>query len=514
MNTLICAGGTGVRVLEAVLHLCAAGLGPDKLRLLVIDPDRSNGNGDRTSTLVDRYREGHRRFAATVGDGLRLFRTELDLLTVGSESGLKIWSPVSTSDQLQDLLKIHLLASTDTPADLWQLFFSRRELEMDLREGFRARPSVGAAAMSLVHLQADEQPWKLLLERIKNDLAEEAGARIFLTGSIFGGTGAATLFPIGRFLRERNDSKRLHLAAAPITPYFRFAAAAAQPGMAAVPDAARSEDFPTHTRGAVDFYRHLERKEAPPFDVLFWIGDSSPRTLEYAPGGTRQRNPAHLVEFLAALAAVEFFLAPTALRGSCYASAELAAGEVDSVTGTPVHWDDLPLVKRSRKQVQEALLRFWLSGVVHLGFAGPLVRQPEIDRDPRLVPWYWQRFARNGETLQSEDNREGLEFLDDFFANYHFPWWQQVHLEETVQLANRVALPDNGTVRLDRLANALWPDRPGEADADAIDRFYSDLASVPKRLGGTAGTPAYLALLAHASDRFISREYKNLELED
>lgn len=513
MNTLICAGGTGTRVLEAVLHLCAAGFGPETMRLLVIDPDRANGNGDRTTTLVDRYREGHQRFGKSVGDDLRLFRTELDLLEVGRERGLKIWSPVSTTDRLRDVLKIDLLGGTSTPDDLWQLLFTRQEIEMDLREGFRARPSVGAAAMSLVALQADEPPWKLLLQRLENDLAQDTGAQIFLAGSIFGGTGAATLFPIGRFLRESlGASGRLHIGAALLTPYFRFAAAAADPSISSVAEAARSENFPTHTRAAVDFYRHLESFGEPTFDVQFWIGDNSPRTVEYAPGGTRQRNPAHLVEMLSALAALEFFAAPTALKGSCYAGAESLDGRANA-NGRPC-WQDLPLVRTNHAQLRRVLLRFWLTGIVHLGFAGPLVRRSELDRDPRLVPWYWQRFARRGEFLSTEDNEQALDFLDDFFVKYHFPWWQQLHAEDSVRLANRVALPDGDGIRLDRLANAEWPDQPGEADPDAIDRFYEELSSVPSKLGGTGGAAAYLALLAHAADRFIKREYQNFSVED
>ena len=515
MNTLICAGGTGTRVLEAVLHLCAAGLGPETLRLLVVDPDRSNGNGDRTSSLVDRYREGHRRFARHLGADLRLFRTELDLLEVGREAGLKVWSPVSTTDRLHDLLHINLLSAAELPEDLWQLFFTRQELAMDLREGFRARPSVGAAAMSLVELHAEEQPWKLLVERLENDTAVESGARVFLAGSIFGGTGASALFPIGRFLRDQVRSERLRLAAALLSPYFRFAAAAADPSQPAVPDAARSEDFPTHTRGAVDFYRHLDGYGEATFDTLFWIGDSSPRTVEFAPGGSRQRNPAHFVELIAALAALEFFAAPQALKGSCYAAAELRQGNDNEQDGTPVDWRDLPLVKLTHRELKQKILRFWLVGLVHLGFAGPLVRRPEIDRDPRLVPWYWRRFARRGESLAGEEEREALAFLDDFFAEYHFPWWQQLQEEPTVRLGNRAALPNGRELSLDRLANTLWPDRPGEADPAAIDRFYTDLALVPRKRGGTSGAAAYLALLAHAADRFVAREYEqNLAQED
>jgi hypothetical protein len=62
MDTLICAGGSGSRVLEAVIHLCADGLGPQKLRILVIDPDATNGCLNRTGKLVDTYQKVHQIF--------------------------------------------------------------------------------------------------------------------------------------------------------------------------------------------------------------------------------------------------------------------------------------------------------------------------------------------------------------------------------------------------------------------------------------------------------------------
>ena len=38
-NYVIGIGGTGARVVEARVHCCAAGLGPEQLSLLIVDPD-------------------------------------------------------------------------------------------------------------------------------------------------------------------------------------------------------------------------------------------------------------------------------------------------------------------------------------------------------------------------------------------------------------------------------------------------------------------------------------------
>ena len=508
MNTLICAGGSGVRVLEAVLQLCAAGLGPASLRLLVIDPDSANGSGARATALVESYLEGHRRFAGRLGDGLQLFQTELDLLDVGGRAaGLKTWSPIEKGQRLREVLNVDLLDSTGTPSELVRLFFTTEEIRMDLTQGFRGHPSVGAAAMSLVTLKTGEQPWRQLIEKLKGDLARDEGARIFLAGSVFGGTGASTFYPIARFLRSvpEVNHNRLKIAAGALSPYFRFEAATAGIDSAASRQAAKAERFPLATRSAVDFYERLRVSAVEknlPFDVFYWAGDDTPMSVPYAPGGPEQKNPSHFVELLTALAALDFFETPGAVQGSCYAGSNGASDEEACL-----EWRDLPLARLDREKVRLGLLRFFLTGAVHLGFAGPLVRLPDIDRAPYRVPWYWERFASKGDRLNTEESQAGLEFLDKFFRDHHFPWWTEVHGHTAVRLFNRAALNGGKDVRLDRLTNLLWPDRAGESDPDAIDAFYTEMMKVPKRQGGDGGAAAYLALLANAADRFIDSRY-------
>ncbi len=508
MNTLICAGGSGVRVLEAVLQLCAAGLGPASLRLLVIDPDSANGNGARVTTLVESYLEGHRRFAGRLGDGLHFFRTELDLLDVGGRAaGLKTWSPVEKGQKLREVLNVDLLDSTSTPPDLIRLFFTTEELKMDLTQGFRGHPSVGAAAMSLVTLKTGDQPWRQLIEKVRGDLARDEGARVFLAGSVFGGTGAATFYPIARFLRSvpEVNPDRLKIAAGALSPYFRFEAAAAGVDSAVSRQAAKAERFPLATRSAVDFYEHLRVNAVEgswPFNAFYWMGDDAPLSVPYAPGGPDQKNPSHFVELLTALAALDFFETPGAVQGSVYSGSN-GTGEDEA----SLEWRDLPLVRPDREGVRVGLLRFFLAGAVHLGFTGPLVRLPDIERSPYRVPWYWERFASKGDRLSTEESQASLDFLDRFFRDHHFPWWSDLHGHNAVRLFNRAALNGGKDIRLDRLANLLWPDRAGESDPDAIDAFYTEMMNVPRKQGGAGGAAAYLALLAHAADRFIDNRY-------
>lgn len=522
MDTLLCAGGSGLRVLESVLHLCAAGLGPEALRVLAIDPDGANGNGSEVAQLVTKYREGASRFRGRLGldakgQPINLFGTDLDLLEAeGGSRGLKIWSPIRTDQRLRDLLGVELLAGqgVEHGRELVSLFFTDQELAMELDQGFRGRPVVGAAAMSLVELQKDVQPWRQLIEKLRGDLQDPRGARVFLVGSVFGGTGASALYPLARFLETvpETNADRLTIAIGALVPYFRF-----ESGTAGAPEAfsrlaARAEDFAAATRAAVGFYQHV--KDTWPFRSMYWLGDSSPANVAYAPGGPAQRNPSHFVELLMGLAALGFFRQPDLVKGPSYAGSRGASGESAEGRAT-LGWPDVPLAGFEPAAVKRALLRFLLIASAHQGFLSDLMRRPELEAQPFLVPWYWDRFARKGDRFSQTANREALDFLDDFFASSHLPWWRELHSLDCVHLFNRAALNGDGAAKnLDRLGNLLWPDREGERDPAAFDEFYEELVRVDQRTGGERGGSAYLALLANAADRYIDRRYVRAGAEE
>ena len=86
-NVLIGIGGTGSRVIESVVHLCAAGYGPDKLHIFIIDPDSGNGNLTRTKTLIKQYSELRKNFQRTRTNPC--FRTEI---IIPPDDAQFIWS--------------------------------------------------------------------------------------------------------------------------------------------------------------------------------------------------------------------------------------------------------------------------------------------------------------------------------------------------------------------------------------------------------------------------------------
>jgi hypothetical protein len=472
MHTWIGAGGSSWRVLEAVLHLCAAGLGPPELRLLMIEPDKSNGNAERTLELIGKYQALQQRFAGKLGDkALNLFGTTLDLLPDGQQQGLKIWSPMvqGQAKRLRDLLQYDNLRSDDPRKSVAHLLFthsaSQSELSVDLDQGFLGHTAIGAAAMSLIWKERNRQPWQQLLQKITGDITDRGESRVFLVGSVFGGTGASAIYPVGQFLRAipsmnpniKLDASTLKIGVAALVPYFGFLSPPVDEADHGANDAirrrmaAKSEWFPLATRAAVEFYHHLQTHSEWPFDAMFWVGDNNLfQCADYALGGPQQKNPAHFVDFLAALASLEFLHMPVANKASYYAG---------PAQQNQCEWADLPLRHFSREEIQYKLLQFFLIGAVHLGFGNELLQYPQINSHPFYVPWYLKRFTGHDEyRLTNDKPQESLRLLAEYFACYHFPWWDQMHEPpQNMQLFNRVFRPiKNGCgVDLVQLASLL-----------------------------------------------------------
>ena len=516
MNTLICAGGSAQRVLTSVLQFCAAGLGPEELRILVVDPDGSNGNGAECRHLVDVYMQCHERFAGHLGSGIDVFKTKLDLLDDASlPMGVKVWSPIKPTDTLASVINYENLSphapSATTPPDVARLFFTEDEIGMALDQGFKGHTSVGAAAMSLVTQQADEQPWKQIADKIRQDVTSSRGSAVAVVGSVFGGTGASAIHPLVRFLRSTPQANhdRLHIAAVALVPYFRFEESTSTSGAASAL-AAKAEWFPLRTRSAVDYYKHLEDNREFDFDAIYWVGDNSPIPVGYAEGGPGQRNPAHFVDALAALAVLDYFQDPST-KGNQFAGSRIEAHR-DLGQGNVVDWPDLPLRSLKSDAVKWRALRMALGAAMHDGFFRTLFEMDQLDQQPSRVHWYYSRFARQGDHFSRQENRDDLQLLATFFSEHFLRWWGEITSPKGVLLMNHTVFSGDGngpvSIHLDRLRNIHGDDRPAERSAHAIDDFVECMDDVPGRAGGTRGVASYLSLLMHASELYLKRVYK------
>src|SRR5665811_395872 len=91
--TVFAVGGSGIRAMEPLVHLCAFGLGPRRLRLVLIDPDQSNAAVGQIRRLLDRYHAVRDHLSPASAPGT-YFRTEI-IETSGRTS---VWSPIADDE--------------------------------------------------------------------------------------------------------------------------------------------------------------------------------------------------------------------------------------------------------------------------------------------------------------------------------------------------------------------------------------------------------------------------------
>ncbi|MFQ3667031.1 MAG: hypothetical protein SNJ79_13545, partial [Sphingomonadaceae bacterium] len=271
------------------------------------------------------------------------------------------WRPAPASDAtLASILRTQDMSAPER--DLFGLLFRDEpgqsrdaEQHMPLDRGYSGRAHVGAAALiAAVHFDQREFHDRLL-ELLKQSSNQEV--RVFLLGSLFGGTGAAGFPTIARSIhgirkagqQQQVNGKRIKLGGALMLPYFSFR----DPED---PDAnvVRHTQLLPQARVALAFYDSLLGEERT-FDQLYIAGWDSFFDLPYhEPGKAAQKNPPLLPELLGALAAVEFFMADQIGTEADAPLGPLASSRSQGGQG-PVGWADLPVDRLDRKLVYHRL---------------------------------------------------------------------------------------------------------------------------------------------------------------
>ena len=136
----ISIGGTGAKVMEALTHLCIAGMLPNDERLYIaaIDPDVGNGNLERTATALNNFNV-FQNFS--VGNSTPLFKNKISIMRPFP------WNPTGHDKTLDDLIEFHHHSGSSV-GKLYEVLYTRRERDTMLNEGFRGHPSIGAAVLA------------------------------------------------------------------------------------------------------------------------------------------------------------------------------------------------------------------------------------------------------------------------------------------------------------------------------------------------------------------------------
>lgn len=423
-HVLIGVGGTGAKVVEAALYMFLAGIGPRKVIVGLVDQDKSNGNVNRTKKLINDIALFRQDFGGskdnrldweTDGDAGGCWLGSVDVQPL--MDGDPHWRPSEDGPRsLADILGRSNMEKEPGLVELFDVLFEpgKTEQDMSLAEGYRGRAHIGSAAM-LASLELGADGFKRKMEELIDQGGQNEQVRIFLVGSVFGGTGAAGFPTLSRALDAIREAKaqddeflrdQVRFGGALMLPYFGFD----DPKDKAA-NVVKNNDLMPQARAALEYYHHLFEHE-PVFDRFYVAGWEHFFRLGYhQAGATDQINPALPPELLGALAAIDFFesnLGPRKQSVPVMVSARGDAGELN--------WTDVPVETATRHQVYDRLGR-----LMRLALYWRYEVEPELKRRKEFLhsfqPWM-QYLAKDvkWDAHTPEARKRLLDLLNDYLV--------------------------------------------------------------------------------------------------
>lgn len=294
-------GGTGSRVLKSLLVLLSAGVrlpNTSEVVPIIIDPDKGAADLARTSDFIREYQQLNAYAKGVTADSSSAVQPTFFATPVNPPRSGLVLPLLAQSNKRFDESIGYATMSKEQKA-ITQLLFSGDVRKMSMEVGFKGNPNMG----SIVLNQFDEsEEFKAFLQDF------QPGDRIFIVGSIFGGTGASGFPLLVKTLRNLDALpgtlanaaviKEAMIGATTIFPYF----AVEQNDESAID----SSTFYSKTTAALSYYEHNMRE----LNHLYYVGDARTKALPNVEGGAQQQNPAHFVELASALAIYDFVSSP------------------------------------------------------------------------------------------------------------------------------------------------------------------------------------------------------------
>lgn len=310
-------GGTGMRCIEAFTHLCAFGMFDNTdVHLLALDTDKDNGNFTRLKNLKDAYlkTKGVNKEHSALSD--TFFSANLHYYEFSPD-----YSNKTTYSQLFNYDDTKF--SSPEKAEVADLLLSNNTKRFDLKHGYRAQTHLGSLLM--YHSIIEEVKKNNQNSELKKFIEELISAcasgkpRVFILGSVFGGTGASSIPIIPKAIKDAasiisnatNIQTNAYFGATLLTSYFSFPLPSDKDKLEQK-IIATSDKFSLNSQAAMMFYEADETVKRT-YQKFYMLGTDG---LDWKPskekdktvtGGDKQENDSHYIELSAAFAAWHFF---------------------------------------------------------------------------------------------------------------------------------------------------------------------------------------------------------------
>lgn len=316
-------GGTGMRCIESLIHLCGMGMFDDTdIYLLALDTDKDNGNFARLKEVKESYVKAKGTDASQ--------RTALKDTFFSANIHYYEFSP--NYEVKSDFKSVFNYGDTkfNNPEQtaIADLVLTENVENFNLRHGYRAQTHLGSMMMYHSILEAARSNQNNQLKSYLHKLiqvSQNGGAKVFILGSVFGGTGASSIPIIPQAISKAaeiisngaaNILNNAYFGSTLLTAYFNFKT----PTGAELENQkiiATSDKFALNSQVAMMFYDDDATVKST-YQKFYMLGTpgiewnpmAKKEQTETITGGASQRNDSHYVELLAACAALHFLRIP------------------------------------------------------------------------------------------------------------------------------------------------------------------------------------------------------------
>lgn len=281
-------GGSGSRVLRSLTMLLASGVQvSNNIIPIIVDPDSKNGDLTRVVNEMRLYKQIHDSLSFNSSLNSTFFSANISSLNNDGEFLL----PLTGTAGINFDAYIRLNTMSMENQAMMKMLFSNNNLSSTMDVGFKGNPNIGSVVLNQF-IQSTEY------KTFETNFID--GDRVIILSSIFGGTGASG-FPL--LLKTMRTSNNAALATAPIAsvsllPYFNL--------KDDPKSSIKADSFVTKMKAALNYYEYNVTGNGT-LDEQYYLGDQlSSKPYDNYEGGDDQKNNAHVIELLAALAIVDF----------------------------------------------------------------------------------------------------------------------------------------------------------------------------------------------------------------
>ena len=425
---IIAIGGTGMRCLEAFVHLCAVGMfDNEEINILTLDTDQSNGNKGRVERLIELYNKVKTDNPESPGgspNSNTFFSSKLNLYRFYTDYSMANRSTYSKLSATQGVGQ----ETEEDDHDLADLFLEHDTVQsFNLEHGYRAQTHLGSmlmyhgiveAACHYVANKAKATEPELQLADFLTELQKSGtGARVFVFGSVFGGTGASSIPVVPEALKEAGniisqntiDFNKVKFGATLLTEYFSFQSPSdAQRKQEKL--IASSDYFAINSQAALQFYQN-DKTVKERYKRLY-----GGNTIT---GGAEQKNACHVVELMSACAAYDFFTIDEQNLQNTSAQYLYRSVELDDAKNLTFRGTDFVSQSKASEFMQKLGSFLTLAHIILSKHGGALL-QNNVEDKTRGTRGFIARLAEQEIPDYNDMKKEQSKEIDDYMKEFAY----------------------------------------------------------------------------------------------